>query len=696
MSTKFKLLKSKICSPFAAISKRWESLSTKKQLLVKAIFALAILVCSALLFVHFKAEFYEGQTSISKKKFLFFVGSFFLYIFCLFVKNPFNEKWNGVINTLALLFTPLACFIMTEYAMDTGLNFKKIQLLRFALNIVIYALVMLLPFALTLSTRFSLPFVALVSTLFGITNIYLISFRQIPLLVSDFSVMGTAANVASSYDYTITLPIFLLILFFFDVFAISRRLKDDVKLKKNWKLRILALVIYILVVCGFWHITVKTDFLKNNHISVNTFRPIKSYYTNGGALTMVRSIKLCIVEKPDGYSTSAVEEIAENYTSDSASETGDATTPNVIVIMDEAFSDLQSVGDFETNEEVLPFYNSLTENTIKGFAYVSVFGGQTANTEYEFLTGDSKAFLPSGSTPYQLYIKSETASLTSTLNALSYCGMIAMHPYQGSGYNRINVYNNFGFSRFITVDDFAQTAEELVRNFISDETDFSRIISEYEAAQEESDEPFYLFNVTMQNHSPYDTDFDNLPDTIQITTESAKDDDAERYLNLIHLSDAALEELITYFEGVDEPTVIVFFGDHEPGLSDAFYESILGQDPNTLTSEESMELYKVPYLIWANYDIEEQTDYATSINYLESIMAEACGLPQTGYNKFLLELSESVPIITGNGYFGADGNFYTLDDTSSPYYELLQQYNILEYNHLFGGSNTSSIFSLAE
>jgi phosphoglycerol transferase MdoB-like AlkP superfamily enzyme len=396
-----------------------------------------------------------------------------------------------------------------------------------------------------------------------------------------------------------------------------------------------------------------------------------------------------LVDKPEGYSDDAVEEATENYTSDSVTDEG-YKEPNVIVIMNEAFSDLQSVGDFETNEEVMPFYNSMSENTVKGFAYVSVFGGQTANSEFEFLTGDSKAFLPSGSTPYQLYIKKYLPSLTGNLKLDGYQGMLAMHPYNASGYNRVSVYENFGFSDFITREDF--TDASLVRGFVSDESDYDRIITEYESAKAQSDEPFYLFNVTMQNHSPYDTDYDNLPKTIEITTPGCKDADAERYLNLIHLSDAATKQLVEYFEQQEEPTVIVMFGDHEPGLSDSFYESIMGRDLDTLTNEENMELYKVPFFIWANYDIEEQYIERTSLNYLQSVMLDVTGMKKTGYNKFLLDTMEEIPAMNVSGYFGADGTYYDIDDNSSPYYETLCKYNVLEYNHLFDSDRKNEFF----
>lgn len=355
-----------------------------------------------------------------------------------------------------------------------------------------------------------------------------------------------------------------------------------------------------------------------------------------------------------------------------------------MIIMDEAFADLQAIGGFETSEEVTPFFHSLKENTVRGDMYVSVFGGKTANTEFEVLTGNSVAFLPASSTPYQLFIKEKLPSLAYTLKAQGYQGNIAMHPYRPNGYNRMKVYPLLGFDRFLDRDHFQDP--KLVRKFISDDADFERIILEYEQAKARSDAPFFLFNVTMQNHSGYDEDYDNFPIHIKITDEAFQDDQAERYLNLLHLSDQALEQLIHYFEKVEEPTVVVFFGDHQPGLPNKFYKKLL--EPAGKTGDEKqMEKYKVPYIIWANYDIEEREDVTISANYLSTLMMQSTGMDMTGYSRFQAEASKEIPVLTVNGYYGADGTFYKVRDKKSPYYKTLQKYSCLQYNNMFDKGN---------
>ncbi len=350
--------------------------------------------------------------------------------------------------------------------------------------------------------------------------------------------------------------------------------------------------------------------------------------------------------------------------------------------MDEAFADLRRPSVISGPAKMYAILPQSYKNTVKGFSYVSVFGGQTANTEFEFLTGLSKAFVPASATPYQLYIKSLLPGLTTHLGNQDYQGMLAFHPFRANGYNRDHVYPNLGFSDFISLKDLDVSASDKIRNFVSDAADFQVIIDQYEQAKKKSNAPFYLFNVTMQNHSGYDQDFDNLDMPISIE-EKCDDPELKRYLNLIHHSDTALKSLIEYFSKQKDPTVIVFFGDHEPGLSNEVYSKILGKNVEKLSAEENMNLYKTPFLIWANYDIEEQENVNISMNYLSTLMLESTGMKLSPFNQFLLDIHKQIPVLTTNGYFGEDGSYYSLKDESSPYYESLRKYQILQYNDLF-------------
>ena len=639
-------------------------------------------------------------TEVIGKRYILMTAAFlaFAYIFP-FVSGKVRGILDKWLRYVILVAYPAMCFYLTECALDTTFYFigNKPRVLVF--NYLLYGIILWVIYAFTLSLRWSMFLTGAFSGLFGVVGYYVIKFRQIPILAGDIATTGTALNVASDYEYSYGIKQFMVICFLLADIAFLLFYRAGEKKRKDLRFRVIVAGLGVLLLVGSSYTIAGTDFLKKHKISINTFMPIKSYRKTGGLLVFARSIRTMVIDKPKGYSAKTIEELQNTYSSDSVSADTEAVRPNVIAIMNEAFSDLQDVGELHTDKDVMPFYDSLTENAIKGRCYVSVFGGQTANTEYEFLTGDSKAFLPAGTTPYQLYIKSFIPTLTQNMILDNYSGILAFHPYKASGYNRKNVYPYMGFSRFITIADVPDDAHR-IGGHVDDKADYARIIEEYEAAKAESDEPFYIFNVTMQNHSPYTGTWENLEDEIDILDDDLQQDGVENYLNLIYESDEALKELVEYFENVDEPTVICFFGDHEPGLSDKFYDNLLDADKSSLKGLEQMNLYHTNFLIWANYDIPEenyQLEDGISVNYLQSVMLDACGMKKSGYNKFLLDTMKDIPIININGYVGADGNFYEVEDKESPYYDQITMYNMLCYNHLFDKKNrVDSFFEYAE
>lgn len=317
---------------------------------------------------------------------------------------------------------------------------------------------------------------------------------------------------------------------------------------------------------------------------------------NGYILDFVAKIKEVRVEKPAGYDTGHIDALATQYgAEESPTET---KTPHIIVIMDESFSDLSVNGALRTNKEVTPFISSLSENTISGYALSSVYGGNTANSEYEFLTGNSMAWMSPNAVPYQTYVRSSAYSMVSYLKTRYNYQCIAMHPYLSSGWNRPVTYANFGFDESLFIESFPQ--EQFVRKYISDQEMFESMIEVYE---NHKDSPLFLFGVSMQNHGSYTYDGGNYEQTISLVGYDDEYPDVEQYLSLIHETDRAVEYLLSYFEQVDEEVVIAFFGDHQPRIDENFYDQLNGTDTSTLDGQQKR--YLVPFFVWANYDIDE-------------------------------------------------------------------------------------------
>ena len=364
----------------------------------------------------------------------------------------------------------------------------------------------------------------------------------------------------------------------------------------------------------------------------------------------------------------------------------EVTEPTIIVIMNESFADLSVIGEMRTNMPLTPFIDSLSENTLKGYALSSVFGAKTPNSEWEYMTGNSMAFLPEGSVVYQQYISDTPTSIVSSLKEIGYT-CVAMHPYFDTGWSRNQVYPDIGYDEMYFINDFDQT--NVIREYITDQELYDRIIDRYESRG--SNEKLYIMGITMQNHGGYTQTYDNFEEKYYKVGRSYTD--ANQYFSLIHESDKAVENLITYFEAVEEPVEIVFFGDHQPSLNSNFYSILNGKGLSGLTEDELENLYKVPFFIWTNYETEAETVEITSLNFLSTLTLERAGIELPSYNRFLADLMKVVPAINARGYYSrSQGKYLHLWEATGEEAEWINRYNILQYNSMFDKKHRSSVF----
>ena len=171
----------------------------------------------------------------------------------------------------------------------------------------------------------------------------------------------------------------------------------------------------------------------------------------------------------------------------------------------------------------------------------------------------------------------------------------------------------------------------------------------------------------MQNHGGYDQTYTNFSPGISV--DGVNSISVSQYFSLIKLSDQALEQLIDYFSGVDEKTVIVFFGDHQPNDTVA---SVVENGAQV----ETQKRYLVPYLVWSNYGIEGAKDKNTSLNYLAAQVLTAAGVPTNAYQNYLLSLSKTYPVISAAGQTKGIG----ADEKQLQTYKKLQYYQLFEKN----------------
>ena len=516
----------------------------------------------------------------------------------------------------------------------------------------------------------------------GIANYFVDAFRGYGIVYMDLFAVKTAATVAGDYRYEISAHFFggcILAVLGIGLCLLGTKPKGSFKEKA----RLLKSIMGIGISVGFFLWIGFGEFFWEN-VSGLTWDHSIGMEKYGYVLYVTANTGASKVEKPEGYSVERADEILDRYQREDRAgqergDSGQKQSPNIIMIMNEAFSDLSVLGEIAVTEDYLKFYNSLEENTIKGYAHASVYGGYTANSEFEFLTGCTKAYIPGN--PYLQYMDDYLPSVISNIKIQEgYEKAYALHPYYPSGYNRNRVYPLLEFDDFLSLEDFK--SPWLVREYVSDVSNYEKIKELYENKEEGTS--LCVFDVTMQNHSAYDSAYE-FEEPVEITNYGLQFE-ANQYLSLIKMSDDALRNLIEYFAKQEEPTIILMFGDHQPHLPDLFYYKVMGKLPDDMNQEETMQKYLVPFMLWANYDIPEAELDRTSLNYLSVLLMETAGLELTDYQRFLQELHQHVPSISANGYYDASGNLYELNEDSEVR-GWLEEYEIVQYNYLFDKKN---------
>lgn len=599
-----------------------------------------------------------------------------------------------VISYAFLAATPMLHLLLVELLMPRT---REIVTKMLYLNILFYYLAF---FFLLLLFRRCSPLAVLCGTLIscfcGTVNCVAWEYRSLPVLPWDLYSASTALSVAAEYEFTFTHQFYTIQLTFAAIAILGFRLKQRHHIPIpaiHWSITGVSAILLAGFLLFLQTDTVFTKFGGYRYL----FTPTVYYERNGAAVSFISTLHYLNVEKPSGYSVEEAALSAAVYTDGveeekSAYLSSEEEKPNVIVIMNEAFSDLRALCDYETNLPVTPNIDALTENTIKGNLHVSVKGGNTANSEYEFLTGDTMAFLPAGSIPYQQHIKGETPNLTSYFKSLGY-ETEAVHPYYASGWFRDHIYPWFSFDEDTFIEDFYPLYSfDLLRGYVSDDTLFDYIIDQYEKNDKKEDAPRFTFAVTMQNHGSYDKEYDNFkPDVTVNGIEEYKRISA--YLSLIRKTDEYFGNLVEYFRNYDEKTVIVMFGDHQP--NDNVVSTLMGNAgvDNSAAALDAANRYITPYILWANYDINEESVSSVmntediSINYLSTLLCTAAELPLTGYQKFQQEIQPQYPVITAKTVLdGTSGVAYTMDDLDALQTDdahPLSRYQAFAYNHIF-------------
>lgn len=600
-----------------------------------------------------------------------------------FIKNNLNKISNFLgkvdkqiyIKIFILILIPLLVFLYSQMFCNGKLFFEPGRML---LNFMFIYFIIGFFYCIIGKIKVSLYLSMLLTFILGIINHFITTFRGTPLVPWDIFSVNVALTVLPTFRFSLSQQaIFAIILFILGIFLLKKAKFDSFK---NGKLKISYRIFAFIGIVTFTICFYLTNLVSVFNLDEN-WDPKEEYHNNGLIASLFKQSRNLIISKPDNYDIESLKKLASTIEVPIVSHEENFETPNIIAIMNESFADLTVVGDFKTDVEYLPYFNSLNENAIKGNLHVSIFGATTPNSEWEFLTSNSMAFVPKRTVPYQQYVLKKSYSLASILKEQGYTTS-AIHCYYPQGYNRNIAYPRLGFDSFtsmLTMKDL-----EYIREYPSDLCTYKNIIDIYE--NKPDNQKMFNFTLTMQNHGSYtDENFTNT-----VIAEDGQYPKLNQYLSLIKIADESFKYLIDYFSKQEEPTIIVMFGDHQPYVEDEFYDTLLSQSYEDITSKEATEnKYITPYIIWANYDIDEEK-YTNvdniSANYLASLVLDVANIQKTPYLQFLDNLRSEIPIITGNGYMDKTEKYHDFSEQSE-YSNLLEDYHYLQFNNMFDSSD---------
>ena len=578
---------------------------------------------------------------------------------------------HPVIRILFALVIPLGCFYTFEtltHQMSTMIELAK------RLNIAFYYWLFLFVFFIAGRTSISMAICVAAIAIIGVGNYFVVMFRSNPIVPWDIYSFETAMGVADNYVFSVDWALAEHIAMFILMLIVGVR--TNIRLNKKILRPILTVAMCIpayFYISYLW----QDNLERNTGLNDTLFNAKYMHSKDGFFVSFILDIHFLQIEEPKNYS----DEYALSLLNEQKVEKVETPEelPDIIAIMDETFSDPAVLGEFETNKDYMPFVHSILRgevaNTISGYADVSVLGGNTANSEFEFLTGNSMAFFPNGSVPYLQYIRDGISTIVPQLEEYGYT-TYGTHPYRAKGWNREFIYDLMGFDYRYFQGSFP--FEDKLRNYVSDEADFKSILE----WRNNTEGPFFMFNVTMQNHSNYGGDFDNFdPQIVAKFKNTYSNKYLNKYLSLMYETDQDVASLLSELSQSDRKTIVVFWGDHQPNdyVVRPIYKEY-GLDFDNQTYEQQQQRQKTPFFIWANYDIQEQTNVEISLNYLNILLFETAGLQLDEYQTFRKNLWQGqIPMMNAVGYRNDDGDLVEYDDAPEEIQNLLNEYQNIQY-----------------
>ena len=467
---------------------------------------------------------------------------------------------------------------------------------------------------------------------------------------------------------------------------VLKPLKDETIKKEKNIARVVGFILSVgllIYTAKFNHVGNLVYEAYNEHTSWISWNQPENYEENGFVAGFLYNLNAPSMIQPDNYSKDSINKLFNKY-SELASEANNDSDEarldtNLIFIMNESFSDPFNLEGVESDEDPIPYFRQLTQQSISGSLFVPGFGGGTATNEFQVLTGVStEALAPSISSPF-IQMTQDMERLPSVASKMKEFGYktTAIHSFSPTYYRRTDVYENLGFEDFIHRDTMRYTETPDVNHpYISDLSTYREMFD----VMKNTEEVDFLHLVTMQNHSGYRDNYEEHHFNVSGTGDFGS---AIGYFQDLKESDEALEMLIEEIDAFDEPVLLVFWGDHLPG----FYKE-------EITNKNSMvALHETPFFIYSN-ELELEKDIGMrSLIYLNNYVNKTLNFELSPFETLLLELEEKLPIVDARLYYDTikSQELFSRSELSKEAQELLQEYSLLLYDVTTGNNYANEL-----
>lgn len=597
---------------------------------------------------------------------------------------------RGMRNSIIILVAATIGYVCTELPWND--SFETARLSSIVFTTLLIAVCMLAAYAFAQHNGIGPAIISIICLVIGIAQYFILEFKGVVILPSDLLSLNTAATVANGYEYALTDHC----LYAIALTCVAVSLLSFVQGEPGWKLydRLAGIAKNIALgaaLCGLllggFQATKITDLLK---FTIDNWTPLNTYSAVGFIPSFLAITQEMKTEEPKGYSTEGADKLIKKYAKeyDQAFGTDPAhlaaqaqfenQKPTVIAIMDETFSDLSAYENLHAGYAGPTGITELGDALQRGKLMVSVYGGGTCNSEFEFLTGNSMAYVGVGKYPYMLNDFSNMETLPRQFKSMGY-KTTAMHDNLATNWNRSKVYEEMGFDTLLDKNDIEYDGCSYLHAGANDSVTYEKILE----LLQDTNEPQFIFNVTMQNHGGYenidlpeDLLTDQIPD--DITDETLRTALTE-YLGLMRATERDFTAFLDQLRMIDRPVVVVFFGDHQPSfpnqINDLYFQ---GEDELT----HIMRTYQTNYVIWSNYAVEghgwAQDSAIASASTLAGTMLETIGAPLSDFQKAQRVINQQILGLSISGYLGNDYQLYELD-AKSPYKNIIDDLRKMQY-----------------